>query len=399
MPHLVWSCARQAGPAPGAGGQLVAGEVLAGIDVLARDDFALLAGRRVGLVTNTTGRARSGQRTADLLHEAPGVELVRLFSPEHGFAARLEGAVGDGLDEATGLPVVSLYGETRRPTPASLAGLDDLVFDLQDVGTRFYTYSTTLGYCLEECALAGVRLVVLDRPNPIAPLGARGPVADTEFLSFICYRELPLVHGLTLGELARLYQGPFGVGGEVEVVPLEGWSRSQWFDQTGLCWIDPSPNMRNPTQALLYPALGMLEATNISVGRGTDEPFERFGAPWIDGSGLARSLNGLGLAGLRFTPIVFTPRSSRFEGERCEGVHVTVVERAAVQPALAGLAIASALRRGHPGDFELQAVLERLHDRAALALASTAEDGLTGEPWSAELGVFSAACERVKIYR
>jgi uncharacterized protein YbbC (DUF1343 family) len=351
----VWGAA---GPAP------ARPAVLAGIDVLRAEGFARLAGRRVGLVTNQTGRAADGARTLDLLHAAPDVELVRVLTPEHGFGADAEGAVADARDAASGLPLCSLYGETRRPTPAMLAGLDVLVVDLQDAGVRFYTYSTTLGYVLEEAGAAGVPVLVLDRPNPLGGHRVAGPPADASRRSFICYQRLPVEHGLTLGELARLFVSAYDVRCDVEVVAMRGWRRGMGWDETGLAWIPPSPNLRNPTQALLYPALGLLEACNVSVGRGSDEPFERLAAPWIDGVRLAAALNADDLPGLAFTPVEYTPDASRFAGERCSGVQLTVLDRDALRPTLAGLAIARRIDRLFGVDFEAARIDDRLAHRA-----------------------------------
>ena len=362
--------------------------VRTGIDVLVRDGFSALDGRRVGLITNHTGIDARGRSTASLLAEAENVTLVALFSPEHGLAGGREGTVGDAVDEATGLPVRSLYGETRRPTAEMLEGLDTLVFDIQDVGTRFYTYISTMANAMEAAGEHGLRFVVLDRPNPIAPLGVDGPLADRDRLSFTACRPLPLTHGMTVGELARLFVGRYGIACDLRVVTMEGYTHALWFDQTGQPWVDPSPNMRNPTQAVLYPAVGLLEMTNLSVGRGTDEPFERLGAPWIDGRELARWLNDAALPGLRFVPIAFTPDASRYKGERCEGVHIIVTDRSAVAPARTGLTLAWTLRRLYTGEFRADAVLTLLANRAVqrawpdaddpAALAATWADPLAG---------------------
>ncbi len=373
--------------------------VLTGADVLARENCARLRGRRVALLTNRTGRTREGERTLDLLRRSDGVELVCAMTPEHGFDAALEGAVEDTLDSASGVKLFSLYGKTRRPTREMLGDADTLVFDVQDVGARFYTYASTLGYAMEAAAEFGLRVVVLDRPNPLASLGARGPLADPERLDFVAYRPLPVLHGLTLGELARLYREHFGVSCELEVVRCEGWTRSMTWSDTGLEWRDPSPNLRNPTQALLYPGVALLEFTNVSVGRGTDEPFERFGAPWIDGPRLANALNELGLPGLRFTPLEFTPNASRFAGELCRGVHVEVVERAAVEPVAAGLALAWTLLRLHGDSFEVAKVDVLLRNHSAweaLLRAPTAAELPSGE--GPQFDAYLAARAKVLLY-
>ncbi|MEM6673624.1 MAG: exo-beta-N-acetylmuramidase NamZ domain-containing protein [Planctomycetota bacterium] len=349
--------------------------VLSGIDVLAAEDCARLAGRRVGLITNTTGRARDGRRTVDVLHESENVELVRLFSPEHGLYARVEGKVADAVDEATGLPVFSLYGETRKPTAEMLEGLDAVVFDIQDVGVRYYTYISTLGLAMEACAEHSVSVVVLDRPNPITGVRVEGPLIDDDRLSFIGWRPLPITHGMTVGELARMFLEEWGgIDCALEVVEMEGWSRSMWWEDTGVRWIDPSPNMRNPTEAVLYPCTGLLEGANLSVGRGTDEPFERFGAPWIDGPRLCDALRAARLPGLAFTPIEFTPDASKFEGELCEGVHVTVVDRNALRPVEAGLAIMWHLDRLFGRSFDATEGDSRLISRSTWEALLVADD-------------------------
>ncbi len=373
--------------------------VLTGIDVLERDKFAALQGRKVALITNHTGRNRMGQRTVDLLHKAEGVQLVRLFSPEHGLYGALDEKVGNTVDEKTKVPVFSLYGETQRPTKEMLEGVDTIVYDIQDVGTRFYTYISTLGYAMEEAAKAGVRVVVLDRPNPISPRGVDGPVADTDRLSFVSYKPIPLVHGMTVGELARLFNKEYKIGCDLHVVKMDGWKRSMWFDDTGLTWVNPSPNMRNTTQALLYPAIGMLEMTNLSVGRGTDQPFEYLGAPWIDGVRLAASLNSLKLPGIRFVCIEFTPASSKFKGELCRGVYCIVTDREKFEPSRTGSSIAWTLVRQHGRTFECHHILRLLCSHATFeAMLTAKEPSEIGKTWTSPLADFDRARKQDLIY-
>ena len=342
--------------------------VLTGIDVLVRDGFAALQGRRVGLVTNHTGVDRRGRTTARLLHEAPGVDLVALFSPEHGLHGLLDVAtIADGEDAETGIRVYSLYGETRRPLPAMLEGVDTLVFDIQDIGTRFYTYISTLGLAMEAAAEHGLRFVVLDRPNPIGGDRVAGPVADPGRESFTAFHRLPVRHGMTVGELARLFRAGRVPQLDLEIVALERWRRADAFDATGLRWTNPSPNMRSLTQAFLYPGIGLLETTNLSVGRGTDTPFELFGAPWLDGVAFAATLNGLELPGVAFVPIEFTPDASKFAGERCGGVNVIVTDRARFEPVRTGVEIALALQRSYRGTWDLEAYDRLLVHAATLA--------------------------------
>lgn len=384
----------------GIGAPEPAPHVRSGVDVLADEDCARLAGQRVAVITNVTGRTRDGRRTIDVLAESDAVDLVRIFSPEHGLFAKGEGKIGDATDEATGLPVFSLYGETRKPTPEMLEGLDAVVFDIQDVGVRYYTYISTLGLAMEACAEAGITVVVLDRPNPIGGERVAGPIVDEDRMSFIGWRPLPVVHGMTVGEIARMFRAEWGgIPCELEVVRMEGWSRGMSWEQTGQVWINPSPNMRNTTQAVLYPCTGLLEGTNLSVGRGTDEPFELFGAPWIDGPELAACLNGAEIAGLEFTAIEFTPDTSKFEGELCHGVHLTVTDRAALEPVKAGLAIIWTLNRLHPGDLDIVDANARLRSDATFtALIRAADWRDIDATWRGPLARFVALREPHLLY-
>ena len=354
------------GEQAGGSGALIETPVWTGLDVLREERFARLSGARVGLVTNQTGRARGGETTIDLLHDAPGVELVALFGPEHGIRGVTDGPVSSSVDASTGLPIHSLYGATRRPTAEMLEGLDVLVVDLQDVGARFYTYATTMAYLLEEAAARGVRVLVLDRPNPIGGVDVEGPILDESLIGFTGYFQAPVRHGLTLGELARLFNTERGIGAELEVVAMRGWRRATWFDQTGLSWVNPSPNMRNLHQALLYPGLGAIEGANLSVGRGTDTPFEQIGAPWVDGQELARELNARRLPGVRVYPLRFSPDASRFAGELCEGVFFVITDRDAVRPVRVGLEVAAALHRLYGDLFQLDATARLFGSRDTL---------------------------------
>jgi uncharacterized protein YbbC (DUF1343 family)/CubicO group peptidase (beta-lactamase class C family) len=342
-------------------------EVLAGVDALAADAFRPIAGKRIGLVTNATGRARDGRSTIEVLvsEEAKkaGVKLAVLFSPEHGILSDSDAKVADQTDPTTGLAIHSLYGERRRPLPEELAGLDALVFDIQDVGTRFYTYVTTLRSVIEEAAKAKVTVVVLDRPDPIGGGVVEGPLADADRMSFTVPHTIPVRYGMTPAELARLYDAELGFGARVEVVKLSGWARGLWYDETGLEWVNPSPNMRSPTEAVLYPGIGLLETTNLSVGRGTDTPFEVIGAPWLDGRRLAAVLSARKIPGVAFTAIHFTPVSSTFAGERCGGVRFTVTDREALAPVSLGLEIAVALRDLFPVDWKREKFLDLVANR------------------------------------
>jgi len=328
--------------------------VLTGIDVLEAENFARLSGLRVGLITNHTGRNRAGKSTIDLLREAPGVQLEKLFSPEHGLFGDLDRKVASFKDPQTGLIVHSLYGETRRPTPEMLSGLDVLVFDIQDIGARFYTYISTMGYAMEEAAKAGVRFVVLDRPNPITGAQVEGPILESHRLSFTGYFALPVRHGMTIGELALLFNSENKIGANLEVIRLEGWERSLWLDDTDLGWVNPSPNIRNLREANLYTAVGLLESTNLSVGRGTDTPFEILGAPWINARHLEKAFRNSKLPGVRFTPAHFTPTADRYEGKRCHGVRLEVTDRARFRSVASGLEMARVMTRLYRRRFQIE---------------------------------------------
>jgi uncharacterized protein YbbC (DUF1343 family) len=340
------------------------GQVRPGIDVWESRGFAPLAGKRIGLVTNVTGRTADGRSTVDVLAASDAIALVALFTPEHSFFADREGDVESGTHAATGIPQYSLYGDTRRPTPEMLRNLDALVFDIQDIGTRIYTYASTLAYCMEEAAAAGLPFVVLDRPNPIGGTRVAGPVLDETELSFVGYAPIPMRHGMTIGELARYFNSERGIGADLQVVEVAGWQRGMWFDETGLQWINPSPNIRNPKQALVYPALGPLEWTSISVGRGTDEPFEWFGAPWIDGRALAAALNEAAPPGVRAVPRSLTPASSVHADTRCGGVYLEIIDRNAFDSGLLLATIAATLERLYPMDWERARLLPLWGDTA-----------------------------------
>ena len=353
-----WSTrdAGPSGPVPSA----ATPPVLSGIDVLRAEGFAPLRGKRVGLITNHTGLARDGATTIDLIHGAKDVKLVALFSPEHGIRGILDANVPSERDEKTGLVIHSLYGETRRPTDAMLQGIDTLVIDLQDIGARFYTYMTTMAYAMEEAAKRKIPVVVLDRVNPVNGVGIEGPALDKGATGFTGYfPSMPIRHGMTLGELAKLFNAENKIGADLTVVPLKNWHRDQWFDSTGLPWINPSPNMRNLLQATVYPGIGAIEGTNLSVGRGTDTPFEQVGAPWIDGVKLAEVLNTRGIPGVRFYPVRFTPASSKYAKEECQGVFIIVTDRVALRPVRLGAEVAAAISRLHGTQFQLEAA-ERL---------------------------------------
>ncbi len=312
---------------PEAASATAAPRVLPGIDVLLSDSLGLVRGRRVGLITNHTGRTADGRHDIDVLADSPDIDLVALFAPEHGIRGEEQaGAViAGGVDEKTGVPVHSLYGDTIQPTPEMLDGVDVLLFDIQDVGARYYTYPSTMALGMEAAGQAGIPFVVLDRPDPIRGDVVQGNVLDIAYSSFVGRYPVPMRHGMTMGELARMMVGAFGVQVELHVVPVTGWSRDMTYDQTGLTWLPPSPNIPTLESALAYPGTCLFEGTPLSVGRGTDHAFEWVGAPWIDGQALADTLNGYGFAGVRFEPATFTPHGAgdrKFNDVEVHGVRV-----------------------------------------------------------------------------
>lgn len=341
--------------------------VMTGIDVLRRDSFQPLKGQRVGLITNHTGLSRDGVSTVRLMSESKNVDLTVLFSPEHGFKGELDVAkIGDATDQETGLKIYSLYGATRRPTPEMLKEIDTIVFDIQDIGARFYTYISTMGEAMRAADEHGKHFVVLDRPNPIGGLRVSGPMLDEGTESFVGFHSLPIRHGMTIGELARMFHRELGLSCPLQVVRCEGWRREMLWDETGLLWVNPSPNMRCLTQALLYPGIGMLETTNLSVGRGTDTPFEIVGAPWIDPWKLSSALRGKNIPGATFIPIRFTPDSSRYKGESCGGINVVITNRSKFDPLRLGVGLATSLQALFPDDWNGDAAMRLLGNRQTL---------------------------------
>ena len=330
------------------------GTTLNGIDVLLKQDFAPLKNLRLGLITNHTGLDRQRRSTIDLLKNAPGVQLVSLFGPEHGIRGEFDEKVGDSVDQKTGLPVHSLYGERRVPIPEQLRDLDALVFDIQDIGCRFYTYPSTMGHCLEVAGKVGKKFFVLDRVNPINGLSLEGPLHHGK-RSFTAFHAMPLRHGMTVGELARMYNAEQKFGTDLSVIPVEGWRREQWFDETGLPWTNQSPNMRSQPAATLYPGLGLHESA-LSVGRGTDKPFEMVGAPYIDDTRLAAELRRAALPGVQFVPVRFTPTYSTFKDKACGGVAFVITNREALNAVDVGIELALILQRLYPNDFALAKV-------------------------------------------
>lgn len=393
-----------AGPTPPA--------VRAGIDVLLAERIDLVRGLRVGLITNHTGLAGlaggldSAVSTIDALHEHPAVHLVALFGPEHGLRGEAEAGerVESGVDPRTGLPVHSLYGETRRPPPDALDGLDALLFDIQDIGTRYYTYVWTMALAMEAAAERGVRFIVLDRPNPMGGDQVHGNVLDPAFATFVGLYPVPMRHGLTAGELARYLNVEHGIGAALDVVPAAGWRRDLWYDETGLGWIPPSPNMPSLESAAHYPGTCLFEGTNLSVGRGTPRAFQQVGAPWLDHERLVERLSRHQLPGVRFHPVTFAPRApgdGKFPDQPVSGVRLEVTDRAAYDPAVAGVALLVEIQRLH-GDrlqwrvshFDRLAGTDRLR-RDVLAGRSVAEITAT---WPAQLAAFRAMVEPYLLY-
>lgn len=374
-------------------------QVLNGIDVLAASEFAPLHGLKIGLITNHTGTDRRRNSTIDLLHCAPGVTLLALFSPEHGIRGALDEKVFDSRDERTGLPIYSLYGERRTPAPEQLEGLDALVFDIQDIGCRFYTYISTMGHCLEAAGRAQLKFFVLDRVNPINGTNVDGPVLP-EPTGFTGFHQLPVRHGMTVGELARMLNSERALQADLTVIPVHGWNRDSWFDTTGLPWINPSPNMRSLTEAALYPGVGLLEMANLSVGRGTGTPFEVVGAPYINDLELAASLNALKLPGVAFVPIRFTPAASVFKDQACGGVSILLLDRQRCRVLDVGISIAQTVHRLYPREFQIDKFNVLLGHKLTLdAIKSGKTLPLIRESWEAGLEEFVQRRMQFLLYR
>lgn len=374
------------------------GRVKPGIEVLAQEQFAPLSGLRVGLITNHTGVDSSGRRTVDILRQG-GVAVRALFSPEHGFAGTADTKVSSSVDGASGLPIYSLYGTVKRPTDDMLAGIDALVFDIQDAGARFYTYISTMGYAMEAVAGKDIAFFVLDRPNPITASMVQGPVLDPNLTSFTAYFPLPVRHGMTIGELAELFNAELRMGVKLRVIRMDGYRRTDWYDDTGLPWINPSPNLRSLTATTLYPGVAMIEGTNISVGRGTATPFELLGAPWINARKLSAALTGLGIPGVRFAPVSFTPTDSRFKNRLCNGVKIMLVDRRALDTAYLGISLISELRKLYPKEFRIDATLGMVGSRRVIEAVRNGKDPFEiAREWQGPLERFLAMRARYLLY-
>jgi uncharacterized protein YbbC (DUF1343 family) len=340
--------------------------VMTGIDVLIYENFSSLAGLRVGLITNHSGLDSAGRRTIDLLYKAPGVKLIAIFSPEHGLSGKADEKVASTKDHITGLPVYSLYGDVRRPTEKMLEDIDAMVFDIQDAGVRFYTYITTMGYAMEAAAKKGILFYVLDRPNPINASLVQGPVMDMDMRSFTGYFPMPVRHGMTVGELAEMFNKENNIGADLHVIKMRGYDRNYWFDEINKKWVNPSPNLRSLKQAILYPGVAMIEGANVSVGRGTDTPFEVFGAPWINAEELTDYLNNRGIKGVKFMPVHFTPVSSAYKDRLCQGVKIILLDRQTLDSTALGIEIVSALYKLYPGDFQIDKTIGIIGARSVL---------------------------------
>jgi uncharacterized protein YbbC (DUF1343 family) len=373
--------------------------VQTGIDVLKAEKFALLTGLRVGLITNHSGIDSTGKRTLDLMFKAAGVKLVALFSPEHGLFGDMEKNVPSSTEPSTHLPVYSLYGKVRRPTNKMLKNLDALVFDIQDAGTRFYTYITTMGYAMEAAAREKILFYVLDRPNPLTASMVQGPILDRNLRSFTGYFPLPIRHGMTIGELAQMFNAEKKMGIKLHIIKMQGYKRTDWYDETGLPWVKPSPNLRTLTEAVLYPGVAMVEGSNVSVGRGTDMPFELLGAPWINGEELALYLNNRKIQGVHFMPVEFKPASSQFKNEVCHGVQILLVDRQILDSPALGVEIASALYRLYPKDFQVDKILELIGSREVLQAIKDGQDpNLIVQRWLKPLEEFCKLRSKYLLY-
>ena len=380
-----------------------------GIDVLEEAQFAPLAALaqkhggklRIGLLTNQTGLDVHGRRTIDVLAAAPSLQLKVIFSPEHGIQGTLDKeGIKDEKDPTTGLPVISLYGEQRRPSLDTLRSLDAVVIDLQDAGVRFYTYEAVVRYFLEAAGQTGTDVVVLDRPDPVGGEFVQGPLSDSGSESYVNVAPIPVRHGMTLGELAQYFNGEYKLHAPLTVVAMKDWQRGDWFDSTGLVWTNPSPNLRSLRAAILYPAVGLIETTNISVGRGTDTPFEYVGAPWIDGVALARVLNARFLPGVRFVPVEFTPKAPYpYADQVCHGIELIVTDRNVLDSPELGLEIASAIHKVSGEKFQLNKINTLLANKGVLdGLLAGRDPQRIAEDWQQPLNDFNAKRKAYLLY-
>jgi uncharacterized protein YbbC (DUF1343 family) len=376
------------------------GRVQTGLDVLESQKFAPLRGKHVGLITNHTGIDSQGRGTIELLTHAPSVQVVALFSPEHGLAGRSDEKIASTKDPATGLPVYSLYGETRRPTDEMLQGIDALVFDVQDAGVRFYTYTATMGYCMEEAAKRNIAFFVLDRPNPLGGEIIEGPMLDADKTNFVAYFPLPVRYGLTIGELAQFFNAENHIGAELHVITMRNWHRNYFFESTGIKWIPPSPNLRTIKGSILYPGIEILQSAGVSVGRGTQTPFEEFGAPWMNGDEVAAALNARNIPGVHFAGQPFIPIAGLYSGQRCGGVSIKIIDRFKVRSIRMGLEIAAALQKLYPKQFEISKMVDLVGNSDTM---QQLQSGVPPEKivagWSVALTAFDQVRRKYFLYK
>jgi uncharacterized protein YbbC (DUF1343 family)/CubicO group peptidase (beta-lactamase class C family) len=374
-------------------------KVQAGIDVLEAEKFAPLTGLRVGLITNHSGLDSTGRSDIDILRRAPHLQLVALFSPEHGLSGNLDEKISSATDPSLGLPVYSLYGDTLRPTERMLDGIDAFVFDVQDIGARFYTYITTMAYAMEAAAHKGIAFYVLDRPNPLTGLSVQGPPMDKDLKCFTGYFPLPVRHGMTVGELAQMFNHENRIGADLHIIKMKGYRRDYWYDDTGLAWVNPSPNIHNITEAILYPGVAMVEGSNVSVGRGTATPFELLGAPWVHARQFTSYLNQRKIKGIEFAPADFTPHNDIFKNRKCHGVRIILEDRNSLNSALLGIEITNALYRLYPEDFNLEQTLHMVGSRKAIqSLKAGVDPKKIARQWQKDLDRFKKLRSRYLLY-
>ena len=377
-----------------------AARVQTGLDVLEAQKFAPLRGKHVGLITNHTGLDSQGRSTVDVLTHAVGMQLVALFSPEHGLAGRNDEKISSTKDPSTGLPIHSLYGDTLRPTDEMLQGIDTLVFDVQDAGVRFYTYTTTMAYCMEEAAKRNIAFFVLDRPNPLGGEVVEGPMLDPDKTNFVGYFPMPVRYGLSIGELAQLFNSENHIGADLHVIAMKNWHRNYFFESTGIKWIPPSPNLRTTKGSILYPGIEILQNAGVSVGRGTQTPFEEFGAPWLSGDDVAAALNERHLPGVHFVGQAFIPIGGPYSGQRCGGVAIRVTDRFTVRSMRTGLEIAAILQKLYPKEFDPGKLLLLVGNSDTVQqLQSGATPEKIVASWSASLAAFNEIRRKYFLYK
>src|SRR6266568_4365242 len=381
-------------------GAASAARVRTGLDVLEAQKFVPLRGKHVGLITNHTGQDAQGRSNVDLLAHASGLQLVALFSPEHGLAGRNNDNVSSSKDPATGLPIYSLFGYSRRAPHEMLKGIDALVFDVQDAGVRFYTYTATMGYCMEEAAKRKIAFFVLDRPNLLGGEIIEGPMLDADKTNFVAYFPLPVRYGLTIGELAQLFNAENHIGADLHVIAMKNWHRNYFFESTGIKWIPPAPNLRTVKGSILYPGIEILQSAGVSVGRGTQAPFEEFGAPWMNGDEVAAALNARNLPGLHFTGQPFIPIAGLYSGQRCGGVSIKITDRFKVRSMRVGLEIAAILQKLYPKQFDSSKLIELLgnSDTVHQVQAGVAPEKIVAS-WADSLAAFDQVRRKYFLYK